>query len=245
MADPLIDLLAQLGEPIMTVCAADRALWNQPIAYAWLRGDEVLYIGCSVPGVERPMAVAHEKLRDFQPGDRLAIRASRDSLVQESLTVVGRVAVAAMDRRVFLGALGLLVAPIVAQAQQPARLGVLLAGSPSGPTPAFDALLRRLAELGWVEGRSLIVERRWAEDAGRLSTVAADLVALNTTIIVAPGPGATAAAKAATQSIPIVMIGSADPVAAGFVASLARPGGNLTGVSTAPPEVVTGSALSC
>jgi hypothetical protein len=59
---------------------------------------------------------------------------------------------AMMDRRAFFGILGLLAAPIVARAQQPARLGVLLAGSPSGPTPALDALLRRLAELGWVEG---------------------------------------------------------------------------------------------
>jgi ABC transporter substrate binding protein len=76
----------------------------------------------------------------------------------------------------------------------------------------------------------------------RLSSLAAELVALNT-VIVAAGPGATVAAKAATQGISIVMIGSADPVAAGFVASLARPGGNLTGVSAAPPEVVTGKRL--
>jgi len=148
-----------------------------------------------------------------------------------------------MDRRAFLGSLGLVAAPLVAEGQQSPRLGVLLPGSPSGLTPSLDALIRRLAELGWVEGRGLVVERRWGEGAARLSRLAAELVALNTTVIVAPGPGATAAAKAATRSIPIVMIGSADPVAAGFVASLARPGGNLTGVSAAPPEVVSGKRL--
>ena len=148
-----------------------------------------------------------------------------------------------MDRRTFLGTLGLLASPLAAEAQPSPRLGLLFPGSPSGPTPSFDALLRRLAELGWVEGRSLVVERRWGEDAAQLSRRAAELVALNTTVIVAPGPGATAAAKAATRSIPIVMIGSADPVAAGFVASLARPGGNITGVSAAPPEIVSGKRL--
>ncbi len=147
-----------------------------------------------------------------------------------------------MDRRAFLGT-ALIVVPIGAQAQTPARLGVLLAGRPSGPTPSLDALLRRLAELGWVEGQGLVVERRWAEDPGRLSTFATQLIALKATVIVAPGPGAIAAAKAATMTIPIVMIGSSDPVAAGFVTSLARPGGNLTGVASAPPEVVTGKRL--
>ena len=149
-----------------------------------------------------------------------------------------------MDRRVFIAAVaGTLAAPRAPDAQPPARLGVLLAGPPSGPTPSLDALLKRLAELGWAEGRNLVVERRWAEDPARLSAFAAEFVALKTSVIVAPGPGATTAAKAATTTIPIVMIGSADPVAAGFVVSLARPGGNVTGVSSAPPGLVTGKRL--
>jgi len=73
MADPVAAITASLGEPLMVVTAEDRARWHRRIIYAWIRGDEVLYIGASWRGVERPMGVAHEKIRDFQSGDRLVI----------------------------------------------------------------------------------------------------------------------------------------------------------------------------
>jgi putative tryptophan/tyrosine transport system substrate-binding protein len=140
-------------------------------------------------------------------------------------------------------AISLLAAPPGADAQQSARLGILLTGSPSGPTAILDAFLRRLAEFGWVEGRTLVVERRRAEHPGQFPALAAELVALKVNVILTPGPQATSAAKAATTSIPIVMIASTDPVAAGLVANLARPGGNLTGVTVADPELITGKRL--
>jgi putative ABC transport system substrate-binding protein len=137
----------------------------------------------------------------------------------------------------------LLSVPCAAAAQQSARLGMLLTGSPTRPTPAVDAFFQRLAELGWVEGRTIAVERRWTEDPGQLSALAVELAGLKPHVIVTPGQQATAAAKAATTSIPTVMIASSDPVAAGFVSSLARPGGNLTGVTVAHPELMSGKRL--
>ncbi len=150
-----------------------------------------------------------------------------------------------MDRRTFLRGLtvGTLTTRLAAEAQQAPRLGMLLTGSPARPTPPIDAFVTRLTELGWVEGRTLLVERRWTEDPGRLSTLAFDLVAQKVNIILTPGMQATAAAKAATSTIPIVMIASSDPVAQGLVGSLAKPGGNLTGVTIAPFELMTGKRL--
>lgn len=94
-----------------------------------------------------------------------------------------------------------------------------------------------LGDLGYVEGRDVVVERRPSDRADRLSALAAELVALNVDVIVASGSLAVRAAQQATQRIPIVMTGSSDPVGTGFVASLARPGGNITGLSLQSPEV--------
>lgn len=107
--------------------------------------------------------------------------------------------------------LGLLIAPVAAEAQPAGtspRLGMLLTGSASDMTQAreLDALKKKLSELGWIEGRNLGVEARWAEDPESLPSLAADLVRLGVDIILTPGPSATLAARTATSTIPIVTI---------------------------------------
>jgi len=105
------------------------------------------------------------------------------------------------------------------------------------PKP-IEALVDALAQLGWVEGRSLRIEYRWAEGiSDRLPALAQDLVRSGVEVIVAAGDGATRAAMDATREIPIVMGTSGDAIGAGFVASLARPGGNVTGVTSIGPEL--------
>ena len=128
----------------------------------------------------------------------------------------------------------------LAGAQQPAkvsRVGFLLSGSP-GAVPTVDAFRQGLRELGYVEGKNIVIEYRWAEGKlDRLPELAADLVRLKVDVIVASDGQVIRAAKAATKTIPIVMTQSTDPVASGFVASLARPGGNITGLSIMSTEL--------
>ena len=147
-----------------------------------------------------------------------------------------------MDRRAFLQALGpgILAAPIAAEAQQAGktpRVGYL--GTRTLADFGVDAFRQALHELRWVEGQNIVVEWRFAEGKlERLPELAAELVRLKPDVIVAQAtPGATAA-KNATQTIPIVMVPVADPVAVGLVTSLARPGGNITGVSANGVEIV-------
>ena len=119
------------------------------------------------------------------------------------------------------------------------RIGVLSNGSPR-PTmpPSVEALLAGLRERGYVDGRTVQIEFRWAEGrVERLPELAADLVARRVDLIVATGDAPIRAAKAATATIPIVMATSNDAVGAGFVASLARPGGNVTGMTAMNPEL--------
>jgi putative ABC transport system substrate-binding protein len=154
-----------------------------------------------------------------------------------------------IDRRAFIGTLagGLLAAPLAAEAQEPgkiARVGILAptAPVPITPQPGFGItadLSRRLYELGWVEGKNLLVEPRFAEGSpDRLPGLAADLVRANVDVIVAISPPAIRAAKDASRVIPVVMAFSGiDPIKAGFVASLARPGGNVTGLSILATDV--------
>jgi putative ABC transport system substrate-binding protein len=140
-----------------------------------------------------------------------------------------------MDRRSFIGTLagGLLAAPLVAGAQQrpkTARIG-FLSLSP-GRTPTMD-ISPGLRELGWIEGQNITVEYRWAANReDQLPALAADLVRLKVEVIVTSSTPAAQAAKLATTIIPIVMTFVADPVGSGLVASLARPGGNITGLTT-------------
>jgi putative tryptophan/tyrosine transport system substrate-binding protein len=129
----------------------------------------------------------------------------------------------------------------IAEAQQPAkipRIGFLITSSPAAIAPRLDAFRQSLRELGYVEGKSIVIERRHAEGkSDHLPALAAELVRLKVDVIVTSGPTATRPAKEATSTIPIVMTFDDDPVGSGFVASLARPGGNVTGLSTLSPEI--------
>jgi putative ABC transport system substrate-binding protein len=128
--------------------------------------------------------------------------------------------------------LGLLLTPLVVAAQQPGkvyRIGVLVAGSPPPPSER-DVLKQRLQELGWMEGQNIVVEYRWAEwQFERLPVLATELVQLKVDLILVRGGLEVLAAKQATRTIPIVIWASLDAVEQGFVASLAHPGGNVTG----------------
>ena len=142
-----------------------------------------------------------------------------------------------MDRRAFLGALtGVFAAAPLAASAQPAvkmrRIGYLVSGASSGNAPLLEALRQALRELGWVEGQNIVIEYRFAEGQfDRLPALAAGLVRLNVDIIVAAPTPAAVAARNATGTIPIVIINVGDPVGLGLIASLARPGGNVTGIS--------------
>ena len=147
-----------------------------------------------------------------------------------------------VQRRQFLIAAGaLLVTPLAAEAQQAtkvARLGYLAADRTANPH-LQEAFRQGLRELGYVEGRNLVIEYRDAE--GKLEqfpALAAELVALKVDVIVASGTLAALAAKHATRTLPIVFSPAADPVATGLVTSLARPGGNITGLSLLYSELV-------
>ena len=151
-----------------------------------------------------------------------------------------------IDRRTFLAGTGalLLAVPLAAEAQPAGkvyRIGFLSPASPSDPrVQRFLAAFRNgLGELGYVEGQTIAIESRWA--AGkyeRLPGLAAELVRLKMEVIVTAAVPAIRAAKEATSTIPIIMAVVVDPVATGLVASLARPGGNITGLSLMTPELV-------
>jgi putative tryptophan/tyrosine transport system substrate-binding protein len=135
----------------------------------------------------------------------------------------------------------LLALCFLAQAQQPTkilRIGCLSAISISANAARIEAFRQGLRELGYVEGKNIVIDWRYAEGKlDRLPALAAELVRLKVNIIVTTGPQSTRAAKEATVTIPIVMANEADPVASGVVASLARPGGNITGLSVMAPEI--------
>ena len=124
------------------------------------------------------------------------------------------------------------------QASKTAKIGILSATTPAALAPSVEAFKQGLRELGWVEGKSFVLEARYSEGkVERLSELARELVALKMDVIVTPADLSIAAIKRETQTIPIVMALSSDPVGAGFVASLARPGGNITGLSNISPEL--------
>jgi hypothetical protein len=178
------------------------------IASGWIRGRETL-------------------LSQAEGLDQAEVRAQG---LSPSLETEGGI----MNRRTFLAtaAFGLLATPIAAEAQQAGkvpRIGVLS----SAPGATWDGFRQGLRELGYTEGRTILIEWRWTEGkAERAPELAADLVRLQPDVIVTGSPQPTAAGKAATATIPIVFIAVADPVRVGLVATLARPGGNITGLAT-------------
>jgi putative ABC transport system substrate-binding protein len=150
-----------------------------------------------------------------------------------------------MRRRDFtvLFVVGMAMWPAYVRAQQLRkipRIGVLLPGAPAAWSRRTKAFLDGLSELGYVEGKTIAIEWKWGDDQfDTLSGLAADLVRSNVDVIVTGGTSATTALKTATRTIPIVMAIVGDPVAAGLVDSLARPGGNATGFSIVAPELGT------
>ena len=143
-----------------------------------------------------------------------------------------------MSKRIFVFALGaiFLTLSLASDAQQPAkipRIGYLTVVTPSSQLARYEAFRQGLRELGYVEGKNIVIEWRYAEGKlDRLAALAAELVPLKVDVIVTGGSGSTRPAKEATTTIPIVMSQDPDPVGNGFVASLARPGGNITGLSS-------------
>ena len=149
-----------------------------------------------------------------------------------------------MNRRAFIGACasGLVIARPVAEAQPAAkvhRIGSLALPTAESVAIFLPALSGGLSDLGYVEGRNIVFERRYADGSlERLPALADELVRLRVDVIVAGTNPTIAAAKRATTTIPIVMVNAVDPVGAGFIASLARPGGNITGATVdASPEI--------
>ena len=148
-----------------------------------------------------------------------------------------------MERRGFIEVIagGLLAAPLTADAQQAAKVPRI--GFLGNSTAALEANLvgpfrEGLRELGYVEGRNILIEYRWAEGKNeRLPALIAELIALKVDVIVTAGTPAALAVKKATTSIPLVMAAAGDPIGVGLVASLARPGGNVTGLSAIAPEL--------
>jgi putative ABC transport system substrate-binding protein len=165
------------------------------------------------------------------------------TVVSRQLSVIGEITGAKlMSGKIFVWLLTtvLLTTAPLAEAQQAAkvpRIGILTLGVASS-TPIFEAFRQGLRELGYVEGKNILIEYRYAEGkSDRLPNLAGELVSLKVDVIVTEGIGAAFAAKHASQTIPIVMGIAGDPVGAGLVASLARPGGNLTGLTLLAPEL--------
>jgi putative ABC transport system substrate-binding protein len=120
------------------------------------------------------------------------------------------------------------------------RIGFLDNSTASSMAVLLEAFRQELSKLGWIEGKNITIEYRFAEQKNeRLPELAADLVRLKVDLIVVSGPPAALAAKSATTTIPIVMTNASDPVGAGLIAGLARPGGNVTGLSSLGTELIT------
>jgi putative tryptophan/tyrosine transport system substrate-binding protein len=148
-----------------------------------------------------------------------------------------------VKRREFITLLGGAAAawPLAARAQQPAKLptiGFLGQSTPVVESERLDAFLKRLRELGWIEGRTVAIEYAWGQGSSeRFAEIAADFVRLKVDVIVTSGTANVIAAKQATSVIPIVFAVAGDPIANNLVASLARPGGNVTGLSTVATDL--------
>src|SRR5262249_23777944 len=138
--------------------------------------------------------------------------------------------------------------PLAARAQQPTKLptiGFLGANNPTFERASIDAFVQRLHELGWIENRTVSIEYRWAEGREeRFAEIAAEFIRLKVDVIFTDATPSSIAAKKATAIIPIVFAAAGDPVGTGLVASLARPGGNITGLSISKP-ILPASVSKC
>jgi putative ABC transport system substrate-binding protein len=148
-----------------------------------------------------------------------------------------------ITRRVFVGSLagGLLAAPLAVDAQQAgkiAKIGYLGVGTAPAYANRIEALRAGLHDLGYVEGKNVVIEYRWAERADQLPKLAAELVRINVDVIFATSSTEVEAARQATKTIPIVFATHADPVSLGHIASLPRPGGNITGLTMLLTDLV-------
>jgi putative ABC transport system substrate-binding protein len=136
---------------------------------------------------------------------------------------------------------GLLAGGVIAEAQQPQkvfRIGLLVSATPAAFSDRVEIFRRGLRELGYVEGKNIVIEYRYTEGrSGRLPALAAELVREKVAVILTAGSNPTQAAKSASSTIPVVMTFVSDPVESGFIASLARPGGNITGLTNLAPEL--------
>ena len=148
-----------------------------------------------------------------------------------------------MRRRKFMALLGGVAAawPLAARAQQPTKpptIGFLGQSTPAVESQRLTAFLKRLRELGWIEGRTVAIEYAWGEgNSERFASIAAEFVRLKVDVIVTSGTANVVAAKQATSAIPIVFAVAGDPIANNLVASLARPGGNITGLLTVATDL--------
>ena len=151
-----------------------------------------------------------------------------------------------MRRREFIALVaGATAWPLVVRAQQPAKLptiGILIPGSHAGYDQRVSASVQRLQELGWIDGRTITIDYRWAEDQS-FDQIAADFVRRKVDVVLTGGTPPVLAVRNATSDIPIVLAAAGDPVGSGLVASLARPGGNITGVSVQSRDIA-GKRLS-
>jgi putative ABC transport system substrate-binding protein len=150
----------------------------------------------------------------------------------------------AMKRRAFIGLIGgAAVSPLAARAQQsgkPRTIGFFSANTASSASRWTDAFVHRLRDLGWIEGRTVAIEYRWGEGGTEhTAEFVAEFIRLKVDVIVTHGTPNILAAKQATSTIPIVFALASDPVNSGFVTSLARPGGNVTGLSIEAPDLAS------
>ena len=231
------------------------AIWSNGII---VEAGGLMSYGTYIPALFRRAAIYVDKvLKGARPGDLpveqpTQVRARHQPQDREGprpdgpavAPAAGRSGDRVMDRRMFLVTVagGLLAPPLAVDAQPAAkvyRIGMLERTSPAINAANLDAFRRGLRDAGYVEGKNLVIEYRSAEGRDdRFPDLATELVRLKVDLIVTRGTPAALAAKNATQAIPVIITGLADPVGQGVVASLARPGGNVTGVSAIVTEII-------